>query len=258
VDLDYNYVGCLEREEMLRERPKVEAALNELVSRLNYLVQDSADGFAGHVFYLNYLSVLGGQDQIKVDLNYMYREPLLEPRERELWQPGDLDRPMVQIVSNVELCVGKMLALLDRMAVRDAWDIGQLPSELQETVQTDQYRAWFVGFSATLSHPLGNYCRSRIEEVLTQEAIDRMLAPMLMGRNQPDPQGIFDKMWNVMEPLLNLTDSEKEFIAGIQQGKLRTDLVFPGDSEKALILERHPSLKWKLYNVIEHLNRAGR
>lgn len=255
VDLDYNYVGCLDRKEMLRERPLVEAALDELVSRLKYHVQTSADGFAGHIFYLNYMSVLGGQGQIKVDLNYMYREPLPEPRERELWQPGDLDRPMIRTVSKEELCVGKMLALLDRMAVRDAWDVGQLPSELQETVQTDRYRAWFIGFSVTLNHPLGNYCRSRIEEVLTPKEIEQMLAPLLVGRNQPDPQGLFDRMWIVMEPLLVLKESEKEYIAGVQQGKLRPDLVFPGDPEKALFLERHPSIKWKLQNVIEHLNR---
>ena len=67
VDLDYNYVGQLERSEMLKERPQVEAAVKELASRLKYQVQDSADGFAGHVICLNYLSVLGGQDHSRSD-----------------------------------------------------------------------------------------------------------------------------------------------------------------------------------------------
>ena len=253
VDLDYNYVGHLDRTEMLRERPLVEVATKELASRLRYQVQDSADGFAGHVIFLNYMSVLGGRDQIKVDLSYLYREPVPEPEERELWQPGDLDRPVIRTVSKEELCVGKMLALLDRMAVRDVWDVGQLPSELQETVKTGGFKSWFVGFAAALTHPLGNYGRSRIEEGLTPETIERMLTPMIIGRNQPDPQGLMDRMWDVMSPLLELTESEAEYIAEIHRGKFRSDLVFPAAPEKAAFLERHPRIKWKLQNVIEHL-----
>ncbi len=242
---------------MLGERPQVEAAVKELASRLKYQVQDSADGFAGHIIFLNYRSVLGGRDQIKVDLSYLYREPMVEPEERELWQPGELDRPMIHTVSKEELCVGKMLALLDRVAVRDVWDVGQLPLELQKTVRTDVYKSWFVAFAATLSHPLGSYGRNRIEVGLTPEIIDQMLVPMIMGRDKPDLQGLVDKMWNMMGPLLELTESEEEYIAEIHRGELRPDLVFPGDPGKAAFLERHPTIKWKLFNVIEHLKSSN-
>jgi len=44
-----------------------------------------------------------------------------------MWQPGELDRPLVPVVSSVELCVGKLLALLDRATPRDAWDVARPP-----------------------------------------------------------------------------------------------------------------------------------
>ena len=41
VDLDYNYIGYLERDKVLEDRPKVENAVLELARRKGYLVQPS-------------------------------------------------------------------------------------------------------------------------------------------------------------------------------------------------------------------------
>jgi hypothetical protein len=49
VDLDFNYVGALERERMLAERPRVERALEGLAQRAGCRVQRSAEAFAGRV-----------------------------------------------------------------------------------------------------------------------------------------------------------------------------------------------------------------
>jgi predicted nucleotidyltransferase component of viral defense system len=47
VDLDYNYGGEIERQKMLEDRPRVEAAAAEIAKRQGYRVQQSADAFAG-------------------------------------------------------------------------------------------------------------------------------------------------------------------------------------------------------------------
>ncbi len=57
VDLDFNYIGHIEREKMLDDRPRVEAAVAELARRGGYRLQLSADAFAGRKFYLLYQSV---------------------------------------------------------------------------------------------------------------------------------------------------------------------------------------------------------
>src|SRR5437867_1920722 len=56
VDLDFNYIGRADREGMLEDRPKVEAAVKELARRHGYGVQQSADAFAGRKIYLSYTS----------------------------------------------------------------------------------------------------------------------------------------------------------------------------------------------------------
>jgi len=253
VDLDYNYVGSLDRAGMLAERPQVETAITELAGRLGYRIQRSAEAFAAQNFYLNYRSILGGEGQIKIDLNYLYREPLQEPAEHELWQPGELDRPLVRTVSAAELCVGKMLALLDRMAVRDVWDVGQLTPELQRVVRTKVYRSWFVALAATLAHPLNEYGRSRVEKAVAAAEIESMLAPMLVAGSRVDAGILIEKTWVVMGPLLKLSESELEYIAAIHRGEMRPELLFPGDPAKSSRLARHPAVAWKLLNVRKHL-----
>jgi predicted nucleotidyltransferase component of viral defense system len=102
VDLDFNYIGHAEREKMFEERPLIEAALVELANKRKFRVQKSAEAFAGRKFYLHYRSVLGSEDRIEVDLNFVFRVPLSGLESRELWQPGELvdySRPLVIDIS---------------------------------------------------------------------------------------------------------------------------------------------------------------
>ncbi len=76
VDLDFNYIGHLERDKMLADRPQVEKALVQLASRKSYRIQQSADAFAGRKIYLIYQSVTGHNDRVEVDLNFLFRMPV--------------------------------------------------------------------------------------------------------------------------------------------------------------------------------------
>lgn len=65
VDLDYNYIGHVERERMLEDRPRVEEAVLDLARRRGHRVQQSADAFAGRKLYLRYRSVLGQDERVE-------------------------------------------------------------------------------------------------------------------------------------------------------------------------------------------------
>ena len=120
VDLDFNYIGHLERHKMLADRPRVEEALVKLAGRKVYRIQKSADAFAGRKIYLIYRSVTGQNDRIEVDLNFLFRMPIAGTTMKKMWQPGELERPTVRMISFQEILVGKLLAYLDRSAAQDA------------------------------------------------------------------------------------------------------------------------------------------
>jgi predicted nucleotidyltransferase component of viral defense system len=76
VDIDLNYIGGVEREFMLTERPKVEEAVRATCSREGLIVRRVPKEHAGGKWLLRYESALGQGGNLQVDLNFMFRIPL--------------------------------------------------------------------------------------------------------------------------------------------------------------------------------------
>lgn len=253
VDLDFNYIGHLEREKMLEERPKLEEALIQVARKKAYQVQQSAEAFAGRKLFLLYRSATGPNDRIELDVNYLFRLPIAGTEKQELWQPGGLDRPSVRVVSLEEILVGKVLAFLDRSATRDAWDLANLADNAKEAMASARFRSWFIALSAILTHPLGKYTRQRVETGIDENAVTEQLAPMLMADAKLQPENLVEQSWAAISHLMELTESEEEYIAGIHRGELFTELLFPDRPEDARQAAAHPAILWKLVNVRDHL-----
>jgi hypothetical protein len=256
VDLDFNFVGRADRDGMVQARPVIEQALIELVRRLGYQVQQSAEAAASRKIYATYRSALGPNDRIELDINYLWRTPLAGVRRAELWQPGELERPRIMVVSDEELWVGKLLAFLDRTAPRDAWDVSRMPSIAPDLARSPPLRQWFVAMSFILDHPVATYDRNRLNARLTTHAIESQLHPMLARDDRPDPQGLLMGAWGVAGPLVALGLGEAEFVARAQRADLDAALIFGDDSDAARRFESHPQVMWKLQNLRRHLGRG--
>ena len=257
VDLDYNCVAFAEREIMLAERPGIERAIVTLAQRLGFRVQQSADTFAGRKIYAMYPSALGVESRVEIDLNYLWRAPLAGVIRSELWQPGSLDRPSVQCVSRLELCVGKFLAFLDRSAPRDAYDLGVLSEIAGDALQTPLFRGLFMALSATLPHPLPTYRRALFEARLSDGVIQEQLVPVLSASDVPARDKLIKDAWSVIAPFLELAPEEQEYINQIHNGTIRAGLLFPNNPELSSRIAIHPAILWKVMNVIQERNRHG-
>ena len=255
VDLDFNYIGHAEREKMLADRPRVEQAVSEFARRKGYRVQQSGDAFAGRKIYLIYRSVLGPDERIEVDLNFLFRVPFAGTEQRELWQPGELDRPEVRTVSLQEIVVGKLLAMLERGAARDVWDLANLPAPAIDVQGLPSFRAWFIALAAILDHPLPTYTRIRLERLVTERAVAEQLAPMLAAAVPPRLDDLVKRAWAVVAKFMTLRPNEAAYIVSIERGELRPELLFADDPEAAQRIAAHPAILWKMANVRAHLAR---
>lgn len=258
VDLDFNYVAQAEREKMLEDRDRVETTVSEIAQRHGYRIQSSADAFAGRKLFLRYRSALGHDDRIEVDLNYLFRVSIGETQRLSLWQPGDLDRPEVRVVSVTELVVGKLLAFIDRAAARDAWDAAYLPLPALEATRARSFRRWFVALSAVLPHPLPSYKRARIEGLITDRAVAEHLAPLLVRGVPPSARDLVERSWAAVAPLVALEADEAGYVAAIHRGELQPQLLFPDDPEEAARIAAHPAILWKLQKVRAYQNRGSK
>ncbi len=252
VDLDFNYVAHAAREKMIEDREQVESTACEIARRHGYRVQHSADSFAGRTLFLRYRSVLGHDDRIEVDLNYLFRAPIGGTQRLSLWQPGELDRPEIRVVGVTELVIGKLLAFLDRAAARDVWDVANLPNVALEAMRTRSFRRWFVALSAVLPHPLPSYSRARLEGLITDRTVAEHLVPLLVRGMPPSARDLVEQGWATVEPLLALEADEAAYVVAIDRGELRPQLLFPDHTDEATRLGTHPALLWKIEKV-----RAG-
>ncbi len=230
VDLDFNYIGALDREAMLHARADVERAVDAIARELKYEIQRSRDEFAGRKLFLNYISVSGSPDRIEIDLNFLHRLPLAPRRIAAMWQPGNLSQPEVQLCGLPEIAAGKVCALLSRCKPRDLFDVIRLAETGASLWRSQFFKKLVIAFTGTLDHPLHAYGRERMERVRDID-LKAELVPMLGGQTKIDRDELIDRAWKAVEPLLVLDDSEREFVDRLQVGDLRLDLLVHEDKK---------------------------
>ena len=111
VDIDLNYVGAVDREGMLAERPKVEEAVSAVCQREGFVIRRIPGDHAGGKWQLRYQSALGPGGNLEIDLNFMFRVPLWPIVIRDSQTIGSYKASEIPVLDLHELAAGKLAAL---------------------------------------------------------------------------------------------------------------------------------------------------
>jgi len=183
VDLDFNYIGAADRAVMLTARSNIVAAFERLGRRAGYQVQQSAEDHAGQTFYFRYRSPLGTAARLQIDINFLFRTPIVPVQSRPVWSPLDEAPLETSVVGMGELMAGKMLALVDRSAPRDLFDVARYAVRTGLPALGTRDRLIFIALSGMLNHPLINYTVERVQRVTdAAHASDDALKALVGGR----------------------------------------------------------------------------
>jgi hypothetical protein len=125
VDIDLNYIGALDRDAMTAQRPKIEQAIQAVCSREGMNISRLPTDHAGGKWRLRYASALGGDGNLEVDLNFMFRAPLWPVVELGT-RIGPASVSRISVLDLHELAAGKLAALFARHASRDLFDAHHL------------------------------------------------------------------------------------------------------------------------------------
>jgi len=253
VDIDLNYVGALDRETMLNEKPILIDAIHQILLQNQFERHRSPMHHAGGKMVWIYNSVLGQRGSLEIDLNFMYRQPLYPVLNRspniesyKNWQAPVLDIH--------ELAAGKLSALFNRSASRDLFDAHYLMTKVDLDIK--KLREAFVVYLAMTKIDLASLMPDSVEYNLT-DLKNRLLPVMYqqsLARTLPQLKAWATKMVSELQrglsSILPLKDNEVAFIQGIRtESKISPELITDSETlaEKIVL---HPAIHWvmKRYN----------
>ena len=260
VDIDLNFVGASDLDGMREARPGFEGALTACCEREGCAVNRAPTEHAGGKFRLRYPSVLGGSQNLEVDVSYVARVSLLNTTDRTArFPPGSaLEVPVLHLE---ELAAGKFTALLQRSVPRDAFDAASLLDLFPDLLTRPGFRLAFICSLAASRKD----CRTLQppEPRLDARTIKRELEPML--RRAVDGAAldtaeltawVKGKLSPFWESLLLWSRNEHRFLDRLlDNGEIDPTLVHADLAVQQRVLAQ-PMLLWKARNVREYMGLA--
>ena len=254
VDIDLNYIGAVDRQKMLEERPKVEQAVQAVCSREGINVSRMPTDHAGGKWQLRYDSSLGTAGNLEVDMNFMFRVPLWPVEIKDARQVGSYSARQIPVLDLHELAAGKLVAMFARHASRDLFDVHQLLTS--GALCQEKLRLGFVLYGAMNRK---DWRTVRIDDVAYDLGeVENHLLPVIrsefLAEQKPGDwaKGMIDQCREWLNAVLPMSDNELEFLNRIlDHGEIKSELLTTGE-EMAERIKVHPLLQWKALNVRRH------
>lgn len=246
VDIDLDFSENVTRNEMTASRFKINDRIEKYMRASGYLLSPKSKQYhALDSFVYEYSNAGGMKDNIKIEINYMLRCHVLEIGQRHFksrWEPAGVS---VLSVAPIEIFASKIVALLNRTAPRDLYDIYNLVKfGLFDSSEEKLLRKCVVYYSAIGSEsPPFEFHIGNIDQV-AQNRIKTDLYPVLRGKDNFELQASQSQVKTWLETLLRLEDNEWKFLEAFRDKQYRPELLF----EPVEILERiknHPMALWK-------------
>lgn len=249
LDLDFNYIGSVERETMLREKLELEQVMTELCKLQGYTLHRNPKAHSGGKMVQIYQSLLGTKGRLELDINYLYRSPLWPT----VWQYST-DWPKkvgVSVLDIHELASGKLHALLERCAARDLFDSHQLIT--QWPLDKTKLR---LGFTLYAGMRKLNWQKFNADSVIFNvDDIRNQLIPVLKRSIIPGTQYKEVQAWAeqlvleckvAFQDLLPFNQQEQLFLTHLEErGEIKPELLLAEESFCRQV-KCHPLLKWRI------------
>lgn len=245
VDIDIDYAKDVPREVMLQEREKINDHIGKYMTASGYgLSPKSKQYHALDSFVYEYTNAGGMKDNLKIEINYMLRCHILPVTRREVGLPWNDKELTVQSVHPMEIFSAKAVALLNRAAARDLYDMFNLQKYgLFDKSQEVLFKKCIVFYSAIASKSVPKHFDfGRIGNISTQK-IKTDLLPVLRKSERFDLALAQEQVEKYLKGIL-LPEEDSSFWETFSKGEFRPELLF--DDENILSrIDGHPMALWK-------------
>jgi len=252
VDIDLNYIGKLDREEMLAERPKIELAMQAVFSREGFKTKRVPDEHAGGKWQLSYQSYTGQSGNLEVDMNFMFRQPLWDFHLVDSQRLGNFQLMGIPVQNIYELAAGKLSALLARGQARDLFDCHRILYVYN--LKQDWLRIAFIVYGGMNRK---DWRTISIKDVdFNAMELAKLLIPTLHVRETKEQvsmeefgERLVRECREGLSVVLPFTDSERAFLDLLMDRGEIDPTLLTADSSLQQRIRSQPLLQWKALNV---------
>jgi len=250
VDIDLDFTENLTREEIRTKRERISERLDVYMAAEGYTRHSKSK--STHIldsFVYSYLNVAGNSDNIKVEINYSLRSHVLPTitmtvRTAEVFVPFT-----VRILAPVEIFASKIVALSDRAAARDLYDLNNMVYfKLFEEPDLTMLRKCAVFYMAVAGEISANGFSFMSIESITPYKVRTELHPMIRKEERFDLQAARDRVSAFLIRHMTLTEKETAFLKEFSAGSYKPQLLFE-DSSYVKRVENHPMALWRLQHI---------
>ncbi|MBQ8935909.1 MAG: nucleotidyl transferase AbiEii/AbiGii toxin family protein [Oscillospiraceae bacterium] len=246
VDIDLDYAHDVQREEMLAERKIITERIEKYMRAAGYRRSLKSKYYhALDSFVYEYQNAGEMKDNLKIEINYMLRAHVLPVERRKVALPWLDTELTVLSVAPLEIYASKIVALLNRTAPRDLYDVhNMLKFGLFDESEQEMLRRCIIFYSAIGSDQIPtDFQFSQIENV-PQYRIKTDLLPVLRRSEVFDLKLAQAEITEYLSGLLVPTENELAFWQHFRSGEYRPELIF-GQSPEQERVSHHAMALWK-------------
>lgn len=248
VDIDLDFAQNISRDEMLEKREIITDRMKKYMSANGYILSGKSKNYhALDSFVYEYINAGGMKDNLKIEINYMLRCHIFPVTKRKVnlsWLDEELS---VLSVAPMEIFASKIVALLNRTAARDLYDIhNMLKFGLFDETEQELLKCGVIYYSCIGSDEVRKEFTYDSIRKMPQNKIKTELLPVLRYGAYFDLNPAQENVIKYLEDLLAMSDKDIAFIETFEKGEYMPDILF----EKSIAdnLLKHPMAIWKCSN----------
>ena len=243
VDLDFNFVGALEKNKMLQLRPTVTDRIKVVADNLGFTTSKKPFSYILDRFLLRYRSLQGLRDSIRIEINYLERIPVVVPVQKSFHHFfGDIERFKVKTYQPEELGAMKTKALVERLYARDLYDIYNISQlDLQNQIMRKLMLLYIL--MANQQPELQSIIRKIAQ--YNERHFMQQINPFISSSQNIDAFQMKQDVVEFYKKILALDGNDKKFLENIKQKVIDMELLFGGNIFNPEATA-HPSLLFAL------------
>lgn len=245
VDIDMDYAKDVPREKMLEERKQITNRILKYMTASEYSLSPKSKQYhALDSFVFEYINSGEMKDNLKIEINYMLRCHVLPLSRRSVHLPWDGEKTMVLCVDPMEIFSAKTVALMNRAAARDLYDIFYLQKfgYFQEFMH-HVFKKCIMFYFAIASENVPEHFDFRRIENISSRKIKTDLIPVLRKEEHFDLSTAKSEVEKYLKRIL-LPEQYLSFWSSFAKGDYKPEFLFD-DPEILSRIERHPMAIWK-------------